>query len=103
MKLYFASNKYLTVGAFREVYGAGNNYLEFSVQTPVSYNALIQLLTNEANLTKITCTNDKNEVLNQWTDVYKSLVYLVRSSEGDIIVALSSRENDTEPYFLAQF
>ena len=101
MKIYFANNKYLTIDNFNEEYRRGFRYLNFSLNNSnLSFDSIFNFLSNKDTLSHIIITNDENESVATFNDVYHSVYSLNRSVTEDglvyINIQLSSSEDGME-------
>lgn len=101
MKIYFANNKYLTINSFNEDYRYGFRYLIFDLNNSnLSFDSIFNFLSNAETLSHITITNNENELIATFNDVYHSIFSLNRSVTEDgmihINVQLSSSKDGTE-------
>lgn len=101
MKIYFANNKYLTIDSFNEDYRRGFRHLNFSLNNSnLSFDSIFNFLSNVETLSHIIITNDENELVATFNDVYHSVYSLNRSVVEDgmvyISVQLSSSKDGME-------
>lgn len=102
MKIYFANNKYLTIDSFNEDYRHGFRYLNFSLNNSnLSFDSIFNFLSNPETLSHIIITNNKNESIITFNDVYHSVYSLNRNVTEDgmvtyINVQLSSSKDGME-------
>lgn len=101
MKIYFANNKYLTIDNFNEEYRCGFRYLNFSLNNVnLSFDSIFNFLSHTETLSHIIITNNNNESIATFNDVFHSVYYLNRSvTEDDMIyinVKLSSSKDGME-------
>lgn len=101
MKIYFANNKYLTINSFNEEYRYGFRYLSFSLNNSnLSFDSVFNFLSNTETLSHIIITNNENESVATFNDVYHSVYSLNRSAAEDgmvyINVQLSSSKDGME-------
>ena len=101
MKIYFANNKYLTIDNFNEEYRRGFRHLNFSLNNSnLSFDSIFNFLSNTEILSHIVITNNENESIATFNDVYHSVYSLNRSvAEGGMVyinVQLSSSKDGME-------
>ena len=101
MKIYFANNKYLTIDNFNEEYRRGFRHLNFSLNNSnLSFDSIFNFLSNAETLSHIIITNNENESVATFNDVYHSVYSLNRSMTEDgmvyINVQLSSSKDGME-------
>ena len=101
MKIYFANNKYLTIDNFNEDYRRGFRHLNFSLNNSnLSFDSIFNFLSNVETLSHIIITNNENESVATFSDVYHSVYSLNRSVTEDgmiyISVQLSSSKDGME-------
>lgn len=90
MKIYFANNKYLTINSFNEEYRCGFRYLNFSLNNSnLSFDSIFSFLSNAETLSHIIITNNENELVATFNDVYHSVYSLNRSAAEDGIVYIN--------------
>ena len=101
MKIYFANNKYLAIDSFNEDYRRGFRHLNFSLNNSnLSFDSIFNFLSNTEILAHIIITNNENESIATFNDVYRSVYSLNRSVTEDgmvyINVQLSSSKDGME-------
>ena len=101
MKIYFANNKYLTIDNFNEEYRRGFRHLSFNLNnSTLSFDSIFNFLSNKDTLSHIIITNNENESVATFNDVYHSVYSLSRSTTEDgmvyINVQLSSSKDGME-------
>lgn len=101
MKIYFTNNKYLTIDNFNEEYRHGFRHLNFSLNNSnLSFDSIFNFLSNKDTLSHIIITNNENESITTFNDVYHSVYSLNRSVTEDgmvyINVQLSSSTDGME-------
>lgn len=101
MKIYFANNKYLTIDNFNEDYRRGFRHLNFSLNNSnLSFDSIFNFLSNTETLSHIIITNNENESIAAFNNVYHSVYSLNRSTTEDgmayINVQLSSSKDGME-------
>ena len=101
MKIYFTNNKYLTIDNFNEEYRRGFRHLNFSLNNSnLSFDSIFNFLSNAETLSHIIITNNENESVATFNDIYHSVYFLNRSVTEDgatyINVQLSSSKDGME-------
>ena len=101
MKIYFANNKYLLVNAFREKFYRGHRYLIWTLEnSSLSVDNLLKLFNDTSILNKITITDNDNNVVHTYDNVYKSIYRIDKDISSDnianILIYLSSSEDGLE-------
>ena len=90
MKIYFANNKYLTIDNFNEDYRRGFRHLTFNLSNSnLSFDSIFNFLSNAETLSHIIITNNENESVATFNDVYHSVYSLNRSVTEDGVVYIS--------------
>ena len=101
MKIYFANNKYLTIDNFNEEYRRGFRHLNFNLNNASLYfDSIFNFLSNTETLSHIVITNNENESIVTFDNVYHSVYSLNRNVTEDgmihINVQLSSSKDGME-------
>lgn len=101
MKIYFANNKYLLANAFREKFYRGHRYLIWTLDnSSLSMDNLLKLFNDTGVLNKITITDNNNNVVHTYDNVYKSIYRIDKDISSDnianILIYLSSSEDGLE-------
>lgn len=90
MKIYFANNKYLTIDSFNEDYRRGFRHLYFNLNNSnFSFDSIFNFLSNAETLSHIIITNNENELIATFNDVYHSVYSLNRSVTEDGMVSIN--------------
>ena len=101
MKVYFANKKYLNIDNFEESYRAGFRYLTFIINdSNLSFESIFNFLSNEEVLSQIIITNNQNESIVMFNNIYHSIneIHCNISENGNssINVRLSSSKDGKE-------
>ena len=101
MKIYFANKKYLSIDNFEESYRSGFRYLTFIINdSKLSFESIFNFLSNKDILSQIIITNNQNEPIVTFDNIYRSINELHRNvsenGSSGINVRLSSSEDGKE-------
>ena len=108
MRIYFANNKYLTVGSIDQYYHNNIQYLRFDIiDSSLSYCSLYEFLQQPETLKQITLTNEQGIVVEQFVDQFVRIDSIKRTFVNEKfnyqIILTSSETIDTIPFIVMNF